>query len=146
MRGTGWFFLFLVGQLAFCLDALAVLPFRNPISANIPKVAWSIELEDVVTIPNSDNKAPRLEFLTSGGAPGLAYVLDQRGKRGQSQALSNTSPSRTRFRLPTSTSRQPGDPDHWNGPSQNQNRFTKPELQPESLQFIEFQGCRPMTR
>ena len=80
MRSTSCFFIFAVGQFVFCLDAFAVLPFRNPINVDIPKVAWSIELEDVVTIPDSNNNAPRLEFLTSGGTPGLAYVLDQRGK------------------------------------------------------------------
>ncbi len=83
MRETVWILMFSVGQLVFYLDATnasAALPFRNPIVASIPKVAWSIELADVVTIPNSNNNIPRLEFLTSGGTPGLAYVLDQRGK------------------------------------------------------------------
>ena len=81
MRGTLWATVLSVGQLAFCLDAWAVLPSRNPINANIPKYDWSMELEDVVTIPNSSgSQKPRLEFLTAGGTPGLAYVLDQRGK------------------------------------------------------------------
>ncbi len=60
-------------------QAWAALPSRNPINANIPGTFWSMELEDVVTIPNSSGQAPRLEFLTGGGAPGLAYVIDQRG-------------------------------------------------------------------
>lgn len=61
--------------------ALAVLPERNPLSATIPKFSWSVTLEDVVTIPNSSGSTkPRMEFLTSGGAVGLAYVIDQRGK------------------------------------------------------------------
>ncbi len=58
----------------------AVLPAGNPINATIPMTSWSLELEDVLTIPNSSGQAPRLEQLVSGGAPGLAYVLDQRGK------------------------------------------------------------------
>ena len=96
MRRTLWTLALAVGQLAIGLDASATLPFRNPIDADIPKVAWSIELEDVVTIPNSNNKAPRLEFLTGGGTPGLAYVLDQRGKI-YTFAPNSASPSPTLF-------------------------------------------------
>ncbi|MEM8944660.1 MAG: PQQ-dependent sugar dehydrogenase [Planctomycetota bacterium] len=69
-----------LSHLLVCLDAVAVLPNRNPINANIPKVAWSMELADVITIPDSSGQPPRLEFLTGGGAAGLAYVVDQRGK------------------------------------------------------------------
>ncbi len=57
------------------------LPLRNPLNATISKTPWSVALQDVVTIPNSSGTTkPRLEFLTAGGAPGLAYVIDQRGK------------------------------------------------------------------
>ena len=66
----------LMSQRAWC-----VFPAGNPINGAIPQSALSITLEDVVTIPNSSGSLrPRLEFLTSGGAPGLAYVFDQRGK------------------------------------------------------------------
>lgn len=58
----------------------AALPSRNPINANIPGTFWSMELENVVTIPDSSGQPPRLEFLAGGGAPGLAYVVDQRGE------------------------------------------------------------------
>ena len=61
-------------------QAWALLPAGNPLSGTISKTSWSVELQDVVTIPNSSGAAPRLEFLGGGGAPGLAYVLDQRGK------------------------------------------------------------------
>ena len=61
-------------------NSQAVLPAGNPIDATIPLTSWSLELEDVLTIPNSSGQAPRLEQLVAGGAPGLAYVLDQRGK------------------------------------------------------------------
>ena len=78
-----WFTLFLV-TLSWLASSLAqswaALPFRNPISADIPSTFWSMELEDVVTIPNSNGKAPRMEFLVSGGVPGLAYLVDQRGE------------------------------------------------------------------
>ncbi|QEG37986.1 PQQ-dependent sugar dehydrogenase [Bythopirellula goksoeyrii] len=80
MGGTRWILVFLIGQMSICLEAAAALPARNPLDASIPKFDWSMELQDVVSIPNSNNQAPRLEFLTGGGAPGLAYVLDQRGK------------------------------------------------------------------
>lgn len=72
----GCFFLILAGT-----SSAQDLPFRNPLDATIPRTSWSMELEDVVTIPNtSGTNKPRLEFLTGGGAPDLAYVLDQRGK------------------------------------------------------------------
>ena len=68
----------------FSLQALAEcsaqLPNRNPLNATIPKTSWSMELEDVLTIPNNSGQIPRLEFLTGGGAPGQAYVVDQSGK------------------------------------------------------------------
>ncbi len=60
--------------------AYADLPSGNPIPGNVSSTFWSIELEEVVTIPNSGGTFPRLEFLTGGGAPGLAYVIDQRGE------------------------------------------------------------------
>ena len=71
--------LFLI-SLAMNGPIWAALPSRNPINANIPGTFWSMELEDVVTIPDSSGQPPRLEFLTGGGAAGLAYVIDQRGK------------------------------------------------------------------
>lgn len=72
----GFLYQFLVAS-----HAHAILPFKNPLNATIPKFHWSMELEDVVTIPDSSpGIAPRLEFLTGGGTTGLAYVLDQRGK------------------------------------------------------------------
>ncbi len=75
--------------LVTCLTCLGLastvnaqnLPSRNPLNASIPKTSWSMELEDLVTIPNSSgSNKPRLEFLTGGGAPDQAYVIDQRGK------------------------------------------------------------------
>ncbi|TWT47227.1 PQQ-dependent sugar dehydrogenase [Botrimarina hoheduenensis] len=51
----------------------------NPITGTIPTSSWSVEIEDVVTIPDSLGQKPRLEDLVFGGAPGLAYVLDQSG-------------------------------------------------------------------
>ncbi len=80
MRRTSLILFLSVGQLAIGAVAQAVLPSRNPLNAAIPKYSWSMELEDVVTIPDSDSEPPRLEFLTGGGAPGMAYVIDQRGK------------------------------------------------------------------
>jgi hypothetical protein len=69
-------FTLLMSPRAWC-----VFPAGNPINGAIPQSSLSITLEDVVTIPNSSGSLrPRLEFLTSGGAPGLAYVFDQRGK------------------------------------------------------------------
>jgi len=74
-------FLMLLGWLGWSVPhTWAALPSRNPISANIPGTFWSMELEDVVTIPNSSGQAPRMEFLTGGGTPGMAYVIDQRGQ------------------------------------------------------------------
>ena len=67
------------GTLVCCGGARADLPSGNPIATPVPTSSWSIELEEVVTIPNSGGTFPRLEFLTSGGIPGLAYVVDQRG-------------------------------------------------------------------
>lgn len=62
-------------------EAQANLPLADPISGDIPTTSWSVALEDVITIPNSSgNNRPRLEFMTGGGAAGLAYVIDQRGK------------------------------------------------------------------
>ncbi|MEQ8837248.1 MAG: hypothetical protein RID07_10635, partial [Lacipirellulaceae bacterium] len=59
----------------------ANLPIADPISGDIGTTSWSVALEDVITIPNSSgNNRPRLEFMTGGGAAGLAYVIDQRGK------------------------------------------------------------------
>lgn len=80
MRGTRVFSL--LAFFLFCANAaLAQLPARNPLNANIPKTAWSMELQDVLTIPNFDPNDPhRLEFLTSGGAANQAYVIDQRGQ------------------------------------------------------------------
>ena len=70
-----------IGLLFSLTQASAVLPVGNPLNATISKTSWSVELQDVVTIPNSSGSLkPRLEFLTSGGMPGLAYVIDQRGK------------------------------------------------------------------
>ncbi len=72
------------GPLALVLNltapAWAVFPAGNPLNATMQTSSWSIVLEDVLIIPNSSGQAPRLEYLTSGGPPGLAYVIDQRGK------------------------------------------------------------------
>ncbi|QDU90240.1 Soluble aldose sugar dehydrogenase YliI precursor [Pirellulimonas nuda] len=65
-----------------CLIAgplLADFPTGNPIGAAIPLSSFSVEVEDVLRIPNSSGQAPRLEGLVHGGVPGLAYVYDQRG-------------------------------------------------------------------
>ncbi len=51
----------------------------NPIATSAPVAPWSLVLEDVVQIPDSSGAAPRLEFLASNAATGLAYVIDQRG-------------------------------------------------------------------
>ncbi|MEM9352911.1 MAG: PQQ-dependent sugar dehydrogenase [Planctomycetota bacterium] len=58
----------------------ADLPSGNPIPGNVSTAFWSIELEEVVSIPDSGGTFARLEFLTGGGAPGQAYVIDQRGE------------------------------------------------------------------
>jgi hypothetical protein len=68
-----------VAALLLPAPAWALFPAGNPLNTTIQTSSWSIVLEDVVTIPDSSGQAPRLEFLTSGGAPGLAYVIDQRG-------------------------------------------------------------------
>lgn len=60
-------------------SANAAFPTGNAINGTLPMTSWSLELEDVLTIPNSSGQAPRLEEIVSGGAPGLAYVVDQRG-------------------------------------------------------------------
>jgi len=61
--------------------ALAAFPAGAPIDATIPKTTWTVTVEDVLTIPNSGaNQPPRIETLVAGGTPGLAYVVDQRGK------------------------------------------------------------------
>lgn len=65
---------FAMGATALVEDLAA-----NPINATIPNTSWSVEVEDVITIPNSDGQFPRMEDLVFGGAPGLAYVVDQRG-------------------------------------------------------------------
>lgn len=73
----------LVFALLFTLSvpAKAFLPLANPMNETIPLTSWSVELEDVVTIPNSSGSTvPRMEFMADGGAPGLAYLVDQRGK------------------------------------------------------------------
>ncbi|MEO0531771.1 MAG: PQQ-dependent sugar dehydrogenase [Planctomycetota bacterium] len=69
----------LLGSLVAGSPALAVFPAGNPLNAVVPQTTWSIEVEDVVTIPNSGGSSPRIENLVAGGAPGLAYVIDQRG-------------------------------------------------------------------
>jgi glucose/arabinose dehydrogenase len=51
----------------------------NPINAVVPTASWSLVLEDVATVPNNNGNIPRLEYLTAGGAPGMAYVIEQRG-------------------------------------------------------------------
>jgi len=67
------------------LSALAAPPGAraqatgNPIPTSAPVAAWSLVLEDVVTIPDSAGSAPRLEWLTWNETTGLAYVIDQRG-------------------------------------------------------------------
>ena len=69
----------LVLMLATASVASAQFPQGNPINAVIPKTSWTVELEDVLTIPNSAGQVPRMEDMTFGGQPGLAYVIDQRG-------------------------------------------------------------------
>ena len=72
----------LAGLVAACLlagSSYGQFPAGNPLSATIPKTSWTVELEDVVTIPNSGGTFPRLGSMVSGGASGLAYVVDQRG-------------------------------------------------------------------
>ncbi len=70
----------LAAMLTSAAPVWAAFPAGNPLNATIPTSNWSIEIEDVLTVPNSSGQAPRLEFLTAGGAPGLAYVIDQRGR------------------------------------------------------------------
>lgn len=48
---------------------------NNPINGNAPVAFWSLELEDVVTLPSS----PRMEDLVGGGEPNMAYVVTQNG-------------------------------------------------------------------
>jgi glucose/arabinose dehydrogenase len=52
---------------------------NNPINGSAPIARWSFVLEDVVQIPNSPDGTPRLEYLTSAGPTGRAYVIDQNG-------------------------------------------------------------------
>ncbi|MEM8864734.1 MAG: PQQ-dependent sugar dehydrogenase [Planctomycetota bacterium] len=59
--------------------AFANFPTSNPINATIPLSTFTVELEDVVSIPNSSGAPARMEDLVFGGTPGLAYVVDQRG-------------------------------------------------------------------
>jgi hypothetical protein len=80
MRATAYLIFVALSVLLSASRAKGVFPAGNPINATFPTSSWSIVLEDVVTIPNSSGQAPRLEFLTAGGAPGLAYVFDQRGR------------------------------------------------------------------
>ena len=79
MKLSSWF-ISAIAVLACAAPGWSAFPAGNPLNVTIPTSSWSITLEDVVTIPNSSGQAPRLEFLTSGGAPGLVYVFDQRGK------------------------------------------------------------------
>ncbi|MCR9097854.1 MAG: PQQ-dependent sugar dehydrogenase [bacterium] len=51
----------------------------NPIPTSAPIASWTIELADVVTIPDSAGLPPRLEDLVWNETTGLAYVIDQRG-------------------------------------------------------------------
>jgi len=82
MFGKSFLFVFslLIGLLANSSSLLAAYPARNPLDADISKTSWSMELADVVTIPNFGSNPPRLEFLTGGGLPDTAYVIDQYGK------------------------------------------------------------------
>ena len=63
----------------FALPA-PVLATNNPISGNASAATWSLQLEDVVTIPDVNSSDPRLEDLVSGGAPDMAYVIAQQGE------------------------------------------------------------------
>jgi hypothetical protein len=80
MRTTVCCIALLAAAVVFAAPAWAVFPAGNPLNSTFPTSSWSIVIEDVVTIPNSSGQPPRLEFLTAGGAPGLAYVFDQRGR------------------------------------------------------------------
>jgi hypothetical protein len=80
MRTSSCFVSFLAAALALAAPAWGVFPAGNPLNTTIPTSSWAVVIEDVLTIPNSSGLAPRLEFLTAGGAPGLAYVFDQRGR------------------------------------------------------------------
>lgn len=51
----------------------------NPINAVVPIAGWSLQLENVVTIDFNNGSTPRPEYLTAGGAPGMLYVMEQRG-------------------------------------------------------------------
>ncbi|QDS96751.1 PQQ-dependent sugar dehydrogenase [Adhaeretor mobilis] len=64
------------GLLALPADAQT----SNPINAVVPTSPWSLQLEEVVTIPNNGSNSPRLEELVFGGVPGQAYVIEQRGE------------------------------------------------------------------
>ena len=58
-----------------------VLPQGDPISATIPTTGFSLELEDVIKIPNSASMTPRLQLLEPmGDGSGKLLVGDQRGK------------------------------------------------------------------
>lgn len=69
----------LLGAAASLLVMVSVAASAFPINATIPTTSWSVEVEDVITIPDSDGQRPRMEDLVFGGVPGLAYVVDQRG-------------------------------------------------------------------
>ncbi|MEN1681711.1 MAG: PQQ-dependent sugar dehydrogenase [Planctomycetota bacterium] len=74
------FRMLLAGFALSCPAALANFPSGNPINAVIPLSDFTVEIEDVVTIPRSgNNQQPRMEDLVFGGDPSTAYVIDQRG-------------------------------------------------------------------
>jgi glucose/arabinose dehydrogenase len=74
---------------------IAAQSTSNPINALVPVAPWSLVLEDVVTVPNNNGSIPRLEFLTAGGAPGMAYVIEQRGDIWQfDPSLANPTPTK----------------------------------------------------
>ena len=67
--------------ISLCASSVSFAQFAsgNPIGTTRPQTSWTLEVEDVLTIPNSAGQAPRMEDLVFGGEPGLAYVVDQRG-------------------------------------------------------------------
>ena len=52
----------------------------NPINSVVPVASWSIQLEDVLQIPDNAGNIARLEHIAFGGAPGMLYVVEQRGR------------------------------------------------------------------
>ncbi len=74
-------FFFCIVDLTCGQVSAQTLPPENPIAATVPTTGFSLELEDVIRIPNSAGQTPRLQMLEPmGDGSGKLLVGDQRGK------------------------------------------------------------------